>query len=200
LSDLAARVHSARTTRDLLDMDGIGALDATVLDPNSLIFSTWVKIGRGNVFYPNVVIECDTSSTCQIGDNNVFWPGTLIVASGGGSVTLGDDNTIGQGGAQIKAHGTAVRIGSRTRIINGAEILCPAVLGDGCQVLGPISVRFVELAAGGDFHEPDPDVRGAVLKGGGSARGITLRRGEVIYGYGDFSTAGIERQLAYHPR
>ncbi|HEY1488045.1 MAG TPA: hypothetical protein VGF84_18200 [Micromonosporaceae bacterium] len=168
-------------------------------DPHSLILSDRVRLGDGNVFYPNVVIECDDDSTCEIGSGNVFWPGTLILVGGGGTVSIGDGNTIGQGGAQIKAHGAVVRIGSRTRIVNAAEILGPTTIGDGGQVLGPISVRFAELAGGGDFTEPDPDLRGAVLKGFGTARHITLGPGEVIAGSGDFRTAPVERQSSYHP-
>jgi UDP-3-O-[3-hydroxymyristoyl] glucosamine N-acyltransferase len=164
-----------------------------------VIVSPRVRLGEDNRFYPNVVIECDDDSTCEIGSGNVFWPGTLILVTGGGSVTIGSGNTIGQGGVQIKADGSSVRIGSRTRLVNAAEILGPSDIGDGAQVLGPISVRFTSLAAGGDFGSPDPDLRGAVLKGMGTARNLVVGQGEVVNGLGDFAAAPIERQSHYHP-
>jgi hypothetical protein len=66
-------------------------------------------------------------------------------------------------------------------------------------VLGPITAQQVELSGGADGSHPDPDHRGAVLKGFGKARGLTLKTGEVVNGSGDFATAPIERQRSYHP-
>ena len=63
-----------------------------------------------------------------------------------------------------------------------------------------MSVRDVVLSGGGDFTHPDPDGRGAVLKGSGTARGLRLDRGDVINGIGDFAAFPVERQVKYHPR
>lgn len=66
---------------------------------------------------------------------------------------------------------TAIRIGHRTRVVGGAAISGPAVLGDGSQVIGQVAVQAIDLAAGGDWTSADPDGRGGVLKGFG--RGAT---------------------------
>lgn len=66
---------------------------------------------------------------------------------------------------------------------------------------GAISAQSVQPAGGDDFTGPDPpDLRGAVLKGTGLARGIRLAAGDVMNGLGDLAAAPVERQLAYHPR
>jgi len=80
-----------------------------------------------------------------------------------------------------------------------ALLLAPGTYGDGCQVLGPIEARACTLEGGepGDAH--DVASRGALLKGAGRAAGITLARGQVVNGAGDFRRARVEEQVAYHP-
>jgi hypothetical protein len=56
------------------------------------------------------------------------------------------------------------------------------------------------LGAGESYLHPDPDLRGAVLKGAGLARGLRVGRGEVISRRENFEQADIERQVAYHPK
>ena len=73
-------------------------------------------------------------------------------------------------------------------------------IGAGCQVIGAIRAQSVRLEGGQDWSHPDPDQRGAVLKGHGLARGLQLSAGEVVNGIGDFSQAPVERQATYHPR
>lgn len=85
------------------------------------------------------------------------------------------------------------------RISGGAEVIGPGLLGAGSQVLGPISARSVDLAAGRPHTYPDPDHRGAVLKGFGRAQGICLGTGEVLNGAGDFAAVPLQRQRHYHP-
>jgi hypothetical protein len=169
-----------------------------VFDPYSTLLSVDAEIGAGNVFHPGVVIN----GRCRIGSGNTFHLGTHLLADDGALIVIGDGGTLGPGGAQITATGSGVacRIGDRVRLRNGAEIVGASTLGSGSQVLGPISARGVHLASGGDFTEPDPDLRGAVLKGFGRAQGIRLAVGEVINGLGDFAAAPVERQLSYHPR
>jgi hypothetical protein len=185
-----------RTVSEVLELAEAGTI---ILDPYSVLLGTRVLLGVGNVLYPGVVIECDPDSECSIGSGNTFLPGTFIAASGGGSITIGDNNRIGEGGARIMAAGSPVTLGHRTRISSSPVIVAPANLGDGCQVLGQITAQQVQLSGGADFSHPDPDHRGAVLKGFGKARDLTVGVGEVINGSGDFAAAPIERQRTYHP-
>ncbi|WP_239070713.1 MULTISPECIES: hypothetical protein [unclassified Streptomyces] len=186
------------TPAELLELADSGSV---VLDPFSVILSKHVTIGPGNLFYPGVVIECDDESHCVIGGDNVFHGGTRIAASAGGSITIGDRSVIGEGGAQIKSTtaDSEVSIGDGVRIANGAELLGRSRVGTGCQILGPISARSVSLADGATHAHPNPDRRGAVLKGFGRAQDIRLGVGEVINGAGDFGSAPVERQRVYHP-
>ncbi|MFF2659853.1 hypothetical protein ACFVUH_21130 [Kitasatospora sp. NPDC058032] len=73
-----------------------------------------------------------------------------------------------------------------------------AVLAGTNVVLDPFSTLIALDAVIGEG--PDPDLRGAVPKGAGLARGIRLEAGDVVNGLGGFATATIERRLAYHPR
>jgi hypothetical protein len=84
--------------------------------------------------------------------------------------------------------------------MSGANILGACVLESGTQVLGPITVENCTLMTGGSFKEADPDRRGGVLKGFGTARNLTVRQGEVINGQGTFDASAVERQIAYHPK
>lgn len=96
--------------------------------------------------------------------------------------------------------GASVRIGAGCRPTSGAELIADSMLGDGAQILGRISATNVRLAGGAGHSHLDPDARGAVLKGIGTARGVRLAAGEVINSAGDLAAAPVERQLAYHPR
>jgi hypothetical protein len=67
------------------------------------------------------------------------------------------------------------------------------VIGDGCrigtgaQILGSISARAVTLADGADHAFADPDQRGGVLKGTGTARNLSVGVGQVVNGLGGVS-------------
>ncbi|TDU90779.1 hypothetical protein EV138_4374 [Kribbella voronezhensis] len=187
-----------RTVAELLELAEAGTI---ILDPYSVLVGTRVRLGDGNVLYPGVVIECDPESSCELGSGNTLLPGTFIAASGGGSIVIGDHNRIGEGGARLVAGqpGSRLTVGDRTRISSSPVIVAPADLGDGCQVLGQITAQQVQLSGGADWSHPDPDHRGAVLKGFGKARGLSVGVGEVVNGSGDFADASLERQRAYHP-
>jgi hypothetical protein len=173
----------------------------TVFDPSSLLISESITVGHGNVFYPNVVIQCDESGRIEIGDNNTFYPGTFIVCKGG-LVIIGTANTFGPAGCTLQTNDdkALIMIGDNGRYCNGVNMIGQAELGSGSQVLGSITVQNCHLEAGGNFSEPDPDKRGAVLKGFGMARGLDLKVGQVVNGAGDFSNSQIEWQRAYHPK
>ncbi|MFF2118178.1 hypothetical protein [Kitasatospora sp. NPDC058184] len=171
-----------------------------VLDPFSVLVARRVTLSAETVLYPGATVECDADSDCAIGPGTVLYGGARIVATGGGRITVGRRARIGEGGAVVRAGaGEAVELGDEVRIANGAELTGRCRLGTGAQVLGPISARAVELAAGRPYTHPDPDGRGGVLKGHGRARGTRVGVGEVVNGNGDFAAAPVERQRTYHP-
>jgi len=173
-----------------------------ILDPFSTLVSEGVEIGRDNMLYPGVVLARHGESVLRIGSRNILFPGTLLVAEGGGSLIVGDGNHLGDGGCRMKANRGDARIvvGSHGRYVGGTEVVGRTTLGDGTQVLGAITVQDCVLTGGMPFTAPDPDARGAVLKGFGLARGIRLDVGEVVNGAGSFADCPVERQLSYHGR
>ncbi len=193
-----------RSTRGLLTAieltETIGQ-NNIILDPSSVLISKNVAIGKGNVFYPGVVIERQAEGNITIGDGNVFYPGVYILSSAG-EIHIGAQNDFGPAGVTIKANmpDAFIEIGDKGRYCDGASIMGRTTLGSGSQVLGGITMQSCTLAGGGTFHEPDPDKRAAVLKGFGLARNITLEPGQVMNGAGDFSKSSVELQSFYHPR
>ncbi|MDB5181394.1 MAG: hypothetical protein JWP13_157 [Candidatus Saccharibacteria bacterium] len=196
--------NDARNQKEFLDTATLEAsigVNNSVLDAHSVLISKRVVIGKGNVFYPNVVIECIGEGSLDIGDGNTFYPGTFILCSNG-TITIGNDNEFGTGGCTIKANMDAaeIHIGSGGRYSDGVSVMGKTLLDNGSQVLGAITVQSCSLEGGGNYTEPDPDKRAAVLKGSGLARGITLQQGQVINHIGNFSHASVEWQRAYHPK
>ncbi|MNW63533.1 hypothetical protein D3C74_417530 [compost metagenome] len=96
------------------------------------------------------------------------------------------------------AEGDELHVGADGRY-RMALLLGPGSYGDGCQVLGPIEARGCTLEGGEPGDSPDVASRGALLKGAGRAAGITLVRGQVVNGAGDFRRAPVEEQTDYHP-
>ncbi|MFJ4778413.1 hypothetical protein [Streptomyces sp. NPDC088762] len=191
------RRHGFRTFAEMSEL----AETNTLFDLGSTLIAKDAEIGSGNVFYPGVIVRCE-GGDCVIGRDNTFFPSTVLLAGAGGRITIGDACTFGPGGVQIKANrpGTELRVEDRVRVLNGAEIVGASLLGSGSQIIGAVAAQSVRLGAGDDFEGPDPDTRGAVLKGFGLARGLRLEAGEVVNGSGDFAAAPVERQLSYHPR
>lgn len=198
-SDLdAARIaHGFLTIGECLDL---GRRIAALFDPYSTLLSRHASFGPGTVIYPAVSVECAPDATCEFGPGNILFSGLRASVGSGAAVVVGAGNRLGEGGARITADGTgmSVRIADRTRISDGAIVGDGCVLGNGSQILGAINARAVHLAAGGDFTCEDPDLRGAVLKGRGTARGLTLAVGEVVNGNGPFEHSPVERQRTYH--
>ncbi|MBA5778682.1 hypothetical protein H2509_16245 [Stappia sp. F7233] len=172
----------------------------TILDPFSTLISRPVKIGAGTILYPSLILECGEGGTLTIGNGNVFWPGVRLCAKPG-SIAIGDGNEFGEGGfiARANREDSRIVIGSGGRYQAGASVSGASDLGSGSQILGPIAVDSCILGAGEPHTHPNPDRRGAVLKGQGRARNVRLAAGEVIFGNGVFSQDAVERQTAYHP-
>lgn len=173
----------------------------TIYSPLSVLISETVSVGKNNTFYPNVVIECHDEGMITIGDNNTFYPGTYILCTNG-EVVIGNNNEFGPSGLTIKANSpeATIAIGNDGRYSDGASIMGRSTLGSGSQILGNITVQNCNLDGGASFTHPDPDLRGAVLKGMGLARNLTLTAGQVVNGLGDFSKAPVEQQSVYHPK
>jgi serine acetyltransferase len=186
-----------------LTSDMLQSIEATntIYSPSSVLISENVSVGKNNIFYPNVVIECHDEGMVTIGDNNTFYPGTYILCANG-KVVIGSNNEFGPSGLTIKANlsDAVITIGNEGRYSDGASIMGRSTLGSGSQILGNITVQNCSLGEGTSFTHPDPDLRGAVLKGMGLARNLTLTAGQVVNGLGDFSKAPVEQQSFYHPK
>ncbi|MCA9888208.1 MAG: hypothetical protein KC546_07540 [Anaerolineae bacterium] len=195
-------VESMRHTLGYLSLSeliDIAKRGNVILDPMSTLISKDVIIGAHNRFYPNVTIESDEGGRISIGNNNVFFSSTHLLAVQG-QIEIGNNNIIGDGGIRIKANidGAHIKIEDDGRYVNNPEIMGTCHFGNGCQILGNITVQNCVLAGGGSFKSKDPDLRGALLKGYGLARNLHLEQGQVINGRGHFSDDLIELQSAYH--
>lgn len=201
-SSLLERLDETRRQSDFLTVtELLHQEDNTFLDPFSTLISRGVRLGSGNVFYPNVVVEQREVGSVSIGNANYFYPATFILATSG-AVVIGSNNQFGDGGCAVKLNGPSgeLRIGDRGRYTSSAELVGNSTFGDGSQVVGRITVISCHLGAGENHTFPDADQRGAVLKGFGQARNLTLEQGQVINGAGQFSDATVEMQSKYHPR
>jgi carbonic anhydrase/acetyltransferase-like protein (isoleucine patch superfamily) len=187
----------------LAETDALADRGVRILDAYSTLVSRGVQIGPETVVYPGVVIQRDASSLLTLGRGNVLYPGTLLMAEHGGRLLIGDDCQLGPGCVQVKANmpDAEIVLGDGVRLLNGAELTGRSNLGTGAQIIGQVSAQSVQLAGGlGGYSWPHPGERGALLKGTGLARGLTLARGEVVSCQPSFGDADVERQAHYHPR
>lgn len=203
LSRLIHMMDAARAALGFLDSEGLGALAAKgvlILDPFSTLVSPRVAIEPGAVLWPNVTLETRTGGRIRVGARTRLFPGCRLLADGG-SIDIGSDVEFGdEGGFSAKVKpGETIEIGNRARLTGGGCLAESSSLGAGAQILGRIDVRSCRLGAGRDYAETDPDRRGAVLKGSGQARNITLGQGQVIQAFGLFSDAEIRPQSFFHP-
>jgi carbonic anhydrase/acetyltransferase-like protein (isoleucine patch superfamily) len=196
-------IDAARAALGFLSPDGLGAFAAQgvrILDPFSTLVSPGVGIEAGAVLWPNVTLEARTGGRIRVGARSRLFPGSRLLADGG-SIVIGCDVEFGdEGGFSAKVRpGETIGIGNHARLTGGGCLSESCSLGAGAQILGRIDVRSCRLGAGGDYTESDPDRRGAVLKGSGQARNITLGQGQVIQAFGLFSDAEIRPQSFFHP-
>ena len=173
------------------------AKENTIFDLFSVLISRSVSIGRGNIIYPNVTIE-NIAGTISIGENNYLFNGTRI-QNLSGKIEIGDHNEIGENGISIKNGQGKIEIKNHCRLMNGAQILDDCYLGNGTQVLGNIKMSGCILANGESYKEKNPNKRGGVLKGFGTANLLRIAMGMVINGNGSMTSDMIERQETYHP-
>jgi hypothetical protein len=202
---LLAKIDAQRTSRGFMSviqlLETLSSEENIVLDPFSILVSRDVRIGSGNIFYPNVIIEVHNAGTIAVGNNNIFFPGALLLADRG-KIVIGDGNEFGDGGVSIKANmiESLIAIGNNGRYMHGPEIMGNCRLDSGTQIIGPIRVQNCNLGAGDSYKEPDPETRGGLLKGFGVARNLTVHQGEVINGQGNFEQSRVEQQSTYHPK
>ncbi len=193
-----------RERAGFLSVESTAALAAkgvAVLDPYSTLVSAGVSLAAGVMLWPSVILDARDGGLIFIGEAVQLYPGTRIVATGG-KVTIGRNAEIGEeGGFTIKAErpGQMIEIGEGARLLGGGSLTLGNRIGSGAQVLGPIRMQNCVLGDGGTYAEPDPDRRGAVLKGSGVARDIRLPAGKVIQAFGLFSDAPVRDQSYFHP-
>ena len=198
-----AMIDEQRAQRGFMsvsDTMNLCARGNVILDPFSTLISIKAIIGENNIFYPHVVVEVAETGRISISNGNVFWPNCLLLADSG-LITIASGNEFGDGGVSIKANQSTseITVGSYGRYIGGVQILGKTSLGDGTQVLGSITVQNCILESGESYKHPSPDQRGALLKGFGLARNITLSQGYVVEGFGHFDQIHIKLQSYFHP-
>ena len=196
------QIDAIRRARGLLTIEETLALSAhgtVILDPFSILIARSVAIGRDNILHPNVQLV--GVAALSVGDGNIFHMGTRVEAVTG-PIRIGHRNEIGDGGfsARTTSPGARITIGDDGRYHLNCAVTGVCNLGSGSQILGPITVDSCVLGAGGSHRESNADLRGAVLKGTGRARGLSLARGQVIQGFGVFDIRDVKMQSYYHPK
>lgn len=184
------------------EVDALTQAGIRVLDPFSTLISAGVLLGPDTVIYPGVVIQRSGTSKLVLGSKNVLYPGAFLLAERGGSLVIGDQCELGPGVVQVKANQpqSDIKLGNGVRLLNGCELTGRSELGDGCQIIGPVQAQSVRLGGGlGGYAWPNPDERGALLKGTGLARDLVLKRGEVASCQPSFADVEVFRQSHFHP-
>jgi len=197
--DDVRRLKGFLTVGETLQLADLGV---TVIDPFSTLVSRQASLASGVFVWPNVTIEVGSAGSVRIGASTALHSGVRIVA-GDGSIVIGANVDIGQEGGftfVTRASGDMIHVANDARLNGGGSIAGGANLGSGAQVLGPIRIQNCQLGGGGSFREPDPDKRGAVLKGSGVARNIDVPTGMVIQAFGVFSEAPMRWQSYFHPQ
>jgi len=156
-------LDAARRAAGFLTVRQVAALapEVRVLDPASVLIGVGVSVLPGVELYPSTTLETRHGGVITLAAGARLGPGPVTVVASASAVHIGEDAELGPGPVTIVADGSDVVIGGRARLTAGCLVEGPARIGEGAQVLGPVSLRDVELADGGDHREPDPDHRGA---------------------------------------
>jgi len=203
MNTLLQRIDAAREACGYLTVEAMmEALEGNhVLDPFSTLVTAGVQLRRRNILYPGVTLKAFGPARLVMADGNSLHAGCLFEASRG-DIIVGSGNSFGEGGFIAKANRQAARIeiGDAGRYQNNPSVFGETTLGDGCQLLGSIIVDSCTLEGGGSHEEPDPDLRGGLLKGSGLARNLTIPKGKVIAGQGAFQETDLLPQSHFHPK
>ncbi|WP_245440457.1 hypothetical protein [Neorhizobium sp. T25_13] len=199
------RFNDVRRKRGFMTVEDTSALSSAgvvVLDPFSTLVSQDVMLGPGVTLWPGVILHTGDCGAIAIRSDAQLYPGSRLVAAKG-RITVGARAEIGEeGGFTIKAEqpDAVIEVGEGARLIGGGSLKLSNSIGAGAQILGPIQLQNCVLEGGGTHLEPDPDRRGAVLKGYGVARHIVVPAGSVIQAFGLFSEAPVRKQSYFHPK
>jgi NDP-sugar pyrophosphorylase family protein len=204
MHDAFSKIDSMRRAMGFLSLEETLLLAGgrvVMPDPGSVLVSPGVTLGEDVILWPSVILEASKDGRLSIGAGSVLFPGTRIGASSG-HVTIGSGVEIGEeGGFTIKAEaGATIEIGDGARLLGGGSLTLANRIGRGAQILGPIRCQNCHLGDGGSHRHPEPDQRGAVLKGSGVARGIEIEQGHVIQAFGLFSEGIVRPQSYFHPK
>jgi hypothetical protein len=202
-SALFETMDHARAAAGFLSLTETAALadrGNVIFDPFSTLIARGAGIGEDNTFYPNTRFLRHEDAVLEIGSGNVFHSNTLIEATTN-EIIIGDDNQFGEGVVCLRANTpeAGIQVGSNGRYVGVVNLYGRTRLDSGSQILGNVTAYSCSLGEGHAYSHPVPDERGAVLKGNGTARQITLRKGQVIEGWGIFSTERVTNQSSFHP-
>jgi hypothetical protein len=197
MTDAARRSLGFMSVEDTAALARRGIL---VPAPHATLVSEGIDLAPGVVLWPGAILQL-VGGDLSVGANTNLYPGTRIVAEGG-SIRIGAGAEIGEeGGFTVKAGtGTSIEIGEAARLLGGGSLLLSNRIGDGAQILGPIRCQNCRLGGGGSHREPNPDLRGGVLKGAGVARDLDIPTGHVIQAFGNFSDGTLRPQTFFHPK
>jgi carbonic anhydrase/acetyltransferase-like protein (isoleucine patch superfamily) len=196
VSDKARQALGFLTEAETAALDSFGAV---IPCPQATLVSPGVALGPGVVLWPGAILQIAAGGSIAIGDGAILFPGARIVATGG-EVAIGANAEIGdEGGFTVKAEAEGIVIGRDARLLGGGSLTLRNRIGDGAQIIGPIRCQNCTLGPGGSYRHPIADERGAVLKGAGVAREITLSQGLVIQAFGLFADATVRQQSFFHP-
>jgi len=195
----AAREHLGFLSR--VETIALARRGVVLPDPGSVLVARNVRLEDGVILWPGVVLQLSAGGSLAIGQGTELFSGARIAAAGG-AVTIGTGAEIGEeGGFTIKAGtGDTIVIGDGARLLGGGSLTLTNRIGRGAQILGPIRCQNCTLGDGGSYRDPDPDMRGGVLKGSGVARNVEVPQGHVIQAFGLFAEAVLRRQAYFHPK
>jgi acetyltransferase-like isoleucine patch superfamily enzyme len=204
MTEALSKIDSMRRAMGFLSIEdtlNLAGGSIRMPDPASVLISPGVVLAEEVVLWPNVILEASNGGRLSIGAGTVLFPGVRILASGA-DVTVGSGVEIGEeGGFTVKAEaGARIEIGHEARLLGGGSLASSNRIGRGAQILGPIRCQNCRLGDGGSHRHPEPDERGAVLKGAGVARSIELAQGQVIQAFGLFAEGTVWSQSYFHPK
>lgn len=202
INNIIRKTDSIRKDRGFMTLSEISKLLEmnTILDPFNVLIGSSIHIGTGNIIYPQVILESSQDGAIEIGNNNTFFPHTYFLATHG-NLIVGNENEFGDGGVAVKANvpESKIVIGDRCRLMNGAQLMGKSTMGNGAQILGPISAQNCELEGGEDYRHSNAARRGGLLKGFGVAKNCKVPQGRVLVGNGTFEQEKLIDQMSFHP-